>query len=171
MLLTLAEKWANETGRKTERTSRTLPNGTKLPPVLTIIQGDFKIFVTEQGSCVLVFVPIKIADNVRQKLTELTPADRQRVQIAFTGELLSNSRTGYMFVPQKFTSIDQLEGYTVQQVLKIAHNDVGTFNRFCDAIQETVTIAVKAYSVFGVLVSTTSPAATAVKPASDKLYG
>ena len=169
--LALAEKWATETGRKTQRIlSDPLPDGSRLP-TLMITQGNFKILVGEQGTCVLVFVWVKVPDNVRKKLADLAPEDKQRLLITFRGELLSSSRTGFGFIPQKFDTIDQLEVFTTQQLLKISEDDVSSFNRFCDALQETLTIAVKTMSVFEVLVSTQGPSSTAVKPASDVLYG
>ena len=119
----------------------------------------------------VVFVQVKVTDDVRKKLADLAPEDKQRLLIALRGELSSNSRTGFSFIPQKFSSVDQLEAFNVEQLLKISEDDVSSFNRFCDALQEIVTTAMKAVSVFGLLVSTQGPSTTAVRPASGTIYG
>ncbi len=169
--MALAEKWANETGRKTQRAlSGPLPDGTRIP-VLLITHGTIPVLVREQGSCVVVFIQAKVPDDVRKKLANLAPEDKRKLLIILRGELSSNGRAGFSFIPQKFSSVDQLEGLNVEQLLKILENDVGSFNRFCDALQETVTTAMRAMSVFGLLVSTEEPSTTAVRPASSTLYG
>ena len=89
-----------------------------------------------------------LPEDVRKRLAQLNLGRQAAIPIAFMGELLSNTRTGFAFVPQKFGSIDQLQRFAVQQLLKILEDDVGSFNRFYDAVQETVTVAVKAMSVF-----------------------
>lgn len=169
--LALAEKWANETARETKRIlSNPLPDGTRVP-LLLIAHGAGNALVSELGSCIAVSVQAKIPDDVRKKLASLEPEVKQRLLIAFVGELSSNARTGYLLLPQKFSSVDQLEMFSVQQTLKISEDDVSSFNRFYDALQEIVTTALRALSVFGLLTSTQGSSTTAVKPASGALYG
>jgi hypothetical protein len=136
-----------------------------------ITHGAIKILVREQGSCVVVFFQAKVPDAVRKKPGDLTLEDKQRLLIILRGELSSNSRTGFSFIPQNFGSVDQLEAFSVEQLLKVSEDDVSSFNRFCDALQETITTAVKALWLFGLVVSTQEPSTTAVRPASDRLYG
>jgi hypothetical protein len=169
--LVLAEKWANEAGKSTERVmSDALPDGTKVP-LLVVTHGAFKVAVREQGSCLVVFTQPRIPEAVRSKLTSLSPEDQQRVMITLRGELSSNSNIGYLFLPTKLASLDQLEAFGVERLLKIAEDDIGCFNSFCDAIQEVVTITVKAMTIFGVLVPTQTPSTSAVRSASTTLYG
>jgi hypothetical protein len=169
--LALAEKWANETGMSTERMmSDPLPDGTKVP-LLLVTHGTFKVLVREQGTCVVVFTEPTIPDAVRNKLTSLPPEDKQRVMIALRGELSSNSSIGYAFFPTTLTSLDQLVAFSVQRLLKIAEDDIGCFNGFCDAIQGVITITVKAMTIFGIFVPTQTPSATAVRSAPATLYG
>jgi hypothetical protein len=146
-----------------------LPDGTKVP-LLLVTHGAFKVVVREQGSCVVVFTQPRIPDAVRKKLASLPPEEKQRVMITLRGELSSNTRLAYGLFPPNLTSLDQLEAFSVERLLKIAEDDIGCFNGFCDAIQEVVTITVKAATLFGVFVPTETPSTTA-RPAPTTLYG
>jgi hypothetical protein len=169
--LALAEKWAKEMGRKTQRIlSDPSSDGTRVP-LLMITHGIVPVCVGEDKTCVNVYIQVKLPTEVRAKLATLAPEDKQRLLITFIGELSSNSRAGFSFIPQNLTSVEQLEIFTVAEVLKISEDDISSFNRFCDALQETVTTASKATRVFGLLMSTQTPSTTAVKPASGALYG
>jgi hypothetical protein len=147
-----------------------LPDGTRQPGLL-ITHGAINILVREQGSCVAVFIVVKVPDDVRGKLANLMPEDKQRFYITLRGELSSNSRTAFSFIPQNLGDVGQLEALNIEQLLKISEDDVSSFNRFCDALQEIVTTTVKALSVFGLLASIQEPSTTAVRPASGMLYG
>ena len=169
--LTLAEKWMNETGRGTRHVlSDPLPDGTRLP-LLLVTHGPFQVIVREQGSCIAVGAQIQIPDDVRKKLVGLSPEDQQRLSITLRAELSSNGRTAYSYHPQDVTSTNGLEGFMVEELLKIAENDVGSFNRFCDAVQEVVTIAGKGIAVLGLFTPSQSPSTTAVRSAPGSLYG
>lgn len=169
--LALAEKWAKDTGRETQRVlSDPLPDGTRLP-LLVITHGAYRVLVREQGSCIAVYVVMKLPDDVRKKLASLGTEDKERLFIALRGELSSTGRNAFGYSPEPLSSVDQLEAFSVEQTLRISENDVSTCNRFYDALQETVTTIVNATSVFQVLVSTSAQSTTAVKPASGALYG
>lgn len=159
-----------ETGRKTRRElSPPSPNGTKVP-LLVIAHGAFKVIAREQGTCLIVSAPVQVTSEVRKKLSGLPPEDKPRVLITLRGELASNSRTGYAYHPPNLTTIDQLEGFVAEQLLKISKDNIGSFNRLCDAIQEVVTVATKGIAILGLFVPPQSTS-SAVRPASATLYG
>jgi hypothetical protein len=114
---------------------------------------------------------MQIPDDVRKKLLALSSEAKQKVLIALSGELSSNSRTAYVFVPLDTRGIDDLQGFLVQQLLKISEQDVGSFNRLCDAVQEVVTVLGKGIRVFGLLGSPQDASTAPTRPASPSMYG
>jgi hypothetical protein len=150
--------------------SEPLPDGTRIP-LLMVTHGVLKLLVREQGSCVVVFANVRIPDQVRKKLAALASEDKQRVLIALRGELSSNGRIGFSYFPAKFSSLEQLEAFSVEQLLKISEDDISCFNRFCDALQEVATITLNASAVFGVFESTQDISTMAVRSAPTTLYG
>ncbi len=169
--LALAEKWINETGRPTTRNlSNPLPDGTQVP-VLLCTHGMYNVAITEQAGCLFVQALAQISEDVRKKLADLTPETKQKVLIALNGELSSNSRTGYSFQPPDARAMDEVQGFFVQQLLKISESDVGSFNRLCDAIQEVVTVLGKGIRVLGLFGLPQDTSTVPVRPASSALYG
>jgi len=170
--LALAEKWTIETGRKTQRTqSDPLHDGTRIP-LLVITHGVYSVHVREQGPCIIVGVQIRINADKRAKFATLTPEVKQRLLLALRGELSSNTRNMFSYFPQMLTGLELLEAITVEQLLKISDESVTSFNRFCDAIQEVVTVAGKAAVILGLFTPEDMPTTTATRSAAaDSLYG
>lgn len=168
--LTVAEEWIRETGRETKRDlSPPLPDGKRIP-LLVISHGLIKVLAREQGSCLIVSVAMPVHDAIRKKLSGLTPEDKQKVMIALRGELSSNSRGWYGYSPADATSLDQMQSFYVEQLLKVSKDDPSSFNRLCDAIQEVVGVAVKGLTILGFFAQPQSPPTSPVKPASTSLY-
>ncbi len=158
--LALAEKWAKQLGNKVERGEATLVTGKKVP-LLNITHGNKPIFVHEANEIITVWINIGIPEEVREKIKTLDPASSQKMLISLKSQLLSNARTGFRMNPSNYKEFSEIKDFTVEQRIKI--KDIGSFNRFADAIQEVVTVAVKALLVYGII-STTESTTSDQKP-------
>lgn len=169
--LALAEKWIKETGRPTDRVlGDPLPDGTRLP-LLLITHGNYKVLIIEQNGSLFIQASTQIPVDVRTKLAVLTDETKQKVLIALNGELSSSSRTGYSFHPSDARAINDIQGFLVQQLLRISENDISSFNRLCDSIQEVVTVLGKGIRVLGLFGLPQDTSTTSIRRASPTLYG
>jgi len=153
--LVIAEKWAKEMGKTTQRGEAVDDQGIK-SAMLAITHGDKPVYVRENNSCISVFILIEIPSELRKKISELPKETQLKLQMGLRHELLSNARTGFAFIPPKMESMASLEKIVIEQLLRISKDSTASFNRYSDAIQEVVTTAVRAMSILGILLMTES---------------
>ncbi len=113
-------------------------------PLLQIHHGSAPIFVRDLGKCLMVLGTFDIPEEVRQRLRAETEADRARFLAGLQDILMSCPRIGFGVGPSEAGDAVQLRRIVLDQTLQVAENDAASFNRFCDALQETETILLRA---------------------------
>lgn len=161
--LALAERWAKDSGRTVERTRGRGPEGEI--PAIVIKHGAYPIVAYMEHKCVRISASAQVAQQVRDKLTRLVENDQRRVLIALTNELLSNARTGYDVVPHGLASVTGLEQINVAEIIALSEEDPGSRNRFMDAVQEVVTVMVRALRILAIA-GDQPPPTTSMAPSS-----
>ena len=141
--LELAEKWAHHRRDATSRGAGIFAEG-KVEPVVRIYHGSHPIYVRDLGKCLMVLGVLDIPAEVRARLGELSPAERAEFLENLEEQLMQCPRVGFGLAPPGVSDPSRLERGVFDQTLQIAENDAGSFNRFCDAIQETENLLLKA---------------------------
>lgn len=140
--LRLIEKWAAHRGDGSSRTAGVFVDA-RLELVIRIHHGSAPIFVRDLGKCLMVLGVIDLPGAVRTKLAGATEADRGRFIRELREILTSCPRVGFGLAPRDARDPSELDRLILDQTFQIAENDPGSFNRFCDAIQETETILLR----------------------------
>lgn len=148
--LVLAEQWAKQMGKKVNRVDATLPNGKKIP-ILTIMHGTRAVLVSTRNEVIFIFIIIEIPEEIRNRLDKLDMAKQEKILLSLEHQLLSNARTAYRLEPQMLKKVSELKKIIVEQSIRISNKDQSSFNRFADAIQEVITVGVRAMLVFGII--------------------
>jgi len=162
--LVLAEQWAKQMGKKVDRVEVTLPNGNKIP-ILAIMHGNRAVLISTQHEVIFIFITIEIPKDIRKRLDNLDIAKQEKILLSLEHQLLSNARTAYRLEPQIVKKVSDLNKIIVEESIRISNKDKSSFNRFADAIQEVITVAVRAMFVFGIIppeMSSVDP--TKIKP-------
>jgi len=153
--LSLAEKWAQQLGNRVNSGEAALENGTKIP-ILGVDHGGRLVLVSEENETLIVSINITIPDEVRKKIKTIDKDTAQKILMSLQNQLLSNARTAFMMNPNKFENLSEITNISIQQRIKISLKDPSSFNRFADAIQEVVTVAVKTMLIYGIVSNTQS---------------
>ncbi len=140
--LHLVEKWAAHRGDRTSRGWGLFGPG-RPETVIRIHHGAVPIYVRDLGKCLMVLGILDLPREVRDRLEETSPADRAEFLDALQDELMACPRVGFSIAPSEARGVAGLERVALDQTLQVAENDPASFNRFCDAIQETETILLR----------------------------
>lgn len=140
--LRLAVKWAQHRGDAVSIGAAVYPNG-RVEPVVRIHHGPAPIYVRDLGKCLLVMGYLEVSDVVRQKLAAAPEEERSAFLHAMREILMSCPRIGFAIAPAGTTRPERIERVGIDQTIQIAENDPGSFNRFCDAVQETETVLLR----------------------------
>lgn len=172
--LSLVKKWGEETGHNPEVIDAEMSDGSHVPAV-SLAHGQLKVLVRDHGIAVLVSCVIPFPDDSKKQLSGLTPDERQKALFLLRAELMSNHRSGFQFVPRDVTDFGDVQGFTVDQIVRVAEDDPSCFNRLNDAVQEVVTVAFRAITVLGILIQAgggkQAPAYTSTSPPPSEGYG
>ena len=137
--LRLAAKWARHRKDGTGWGWGVFGAGGK-EPIVRIHHGSVPIFVRDLGKCLMVLGVIDVPEEVREKLRDASGGEREDFLHGLREELMQCPRLGYAFAPSPLREAGQLTRVAIDQTLQVAEDDAASFNRFCDAIQETETI-------------------------------
>ncbi len=113
-------------------------------PIVRIHHGSVPIFVRDLGKCLMVVGVIDVPPEVREKLAKASGAEQEAFLSGLREELMQCPRVGFAFAPGPLRGAETLERIALDQTFQVAENDASSFNRFCDAIQETETILLRA---------------------------
>ncbi len=153
--LSLAEKWAKQLGNKVNIGEISLKDGSKIP-ILAIDHGGKLVLISEEDDTINIVINIDVPEEVRKKIGAIDKDTAHKMLISLQNQLMSNARTAYMMNPNKFKNLSEVKTISIQQRIKISAKDSCSFNRFADAIQEVVTVAVKAMLIYGIISNTQS---------------
>ncbi len=151
-MMELAEEWAKGMGKGTMRGEFSTPEGTR-QPLLVVDHGGNRVFVRQDRDCLTVFVIVEMEQDAIDKVAKLSPDLQRRLYAAFRLQLMMHGRTGFATAPTGAKHLREIRRVVIEQVVRIEKNDTSTYNRYADAIQEVVTSMVRAFSVFGHLLS------------------
>lgn len=140
--LLLAEKWARHRRDPTSRGGAIFAGG-GVEPVVQVHHGSVPIFVRDLGKCLMVLGSIDLPEEVRQRVRLLGTEQRGAFLSGLQEILMSCPRIGFGFGPAGETDVREVRRIVLDQTLQVAENDAASFNRFCDAIQETETILLR----------------------------
>ncbi len=141
--LRLVEKWAAHRGDGTSRGGGIFESG-RIEPIVRIHHGAAPIYVRDRGKCLMVLGVIEIPEEARHGLARAPPDDRMVFLHGLREILMACPRVGFGFGPSGAENPEQIERIVLDSTIQIAENDPGSFNRFCDAIQEIETILLRA---------------------------
>lgn len=109
-------------------------------PVVRIMHGSSPIYVRDLGKCLMILGVIDVPTELRERLARETEGEREEFLQGLHAELTACPRIGFSFAPSVARATDVPERIALDQTIQIAENEAASFNRFCDAIQETETI-------------------------------
>ena len=140
--LRLASKWARH---RRDQVSWGQGNfgGARSEPVLRIHHGSVPIFVRDLGKCLVVLGVIDIPGDVRSWLTKRPQPEKAEFLQHLLEVLMSCPRIGFSLASAAGAGDDLPERAALDQTLQVSENDAASFNRFCDAIQETETVLLR----------------------------
>jgi hypothetical protein len=167
--LALAERWAKESGKETDRAEAEGPTKTRVP-IVHVKHGQISLFVRDGQKGIVVFGVIQIQDEVRSGLSQVPEQDRKQALIVLKSSLLQNPRTGFAIEPLDAQTIDHVRVISVEQTLHIADGDLASMNRFTDAIQELATAIVQANLVFGIAMGGSKQTYSSGSPPPPDIY-
>jgi hypothetical protein len=142
-MLQLAEKWARHRHDGTSLGAATFGEG-PVEPMVQIHHGSVPIFVRDLGKCLMVLGVLDIPPPVSDRLAQMSAEERGQFLSDLEKVLMSCPRIGFAFDPRGSVQAGALRRIVLDQTLQIAENDAASFNRFCDAIQETETLLLRA---------------------------
>jgi hypothetical protein len=117
--LALAERWAKEAGKATERGEAESLTSTRVP-IVVVKHGQLSVFIRDGEKGIVVFGVVQIPEQVRSSLSQVSEQDRKQALIVLKGALLQNPRTGFAIDPVEAQTIDQVRAISVEQTLRIA---------------------------------------------------
>lgn len=142
-------------------------------PLLVVDHGGKIVFVREERDCLVVFSIVEMEQDAIDKVAKLSPDLQRRLYTAFRLQLMMHGRTGFSTFPPGARHLREIRRVAVEQVVRIEKGNTATYNRYADAIQEVITTTVRAFSVFGHLLSDGSGGAGtagARKPPPNPMY-
>ena len=137
--LLLAQRWARHRHDRTSWGSGDF-GGARPEQLLRIHHGTAPIFVRDLGKCIMVLGVIDVPEDVRDWFVAAPPAERGRFLSGLREVLMACPRIGFSSAPSDLGGTECPERVALDQTLQIAENDAASFNRFCDAVQETETV-------------------------------
>lgn len=152
-LLRLAEEWAKSLGNETAWGTGQRADGTSVP-ALALKHGIFILFCEDRAGILALTAMAEFPPEGRAQLRRLTEADEGKLAAALKAALTQNPRSGFSFFPPDFRHLFELQRLALEQHLKISSEDVSTFNRFADAIQELCSGMMHAGLVVGSVMTT-----------------
>jgi hypothetical protein len=167
--LILAENWSRKIGKKVKKTEAILPDKKKLP-ILAISHGKMLVYVRAEHKIIVIFTKAEVPNFITEQLKKLKKEKQEIILDSLKQQLLSHGRTGYYLDPLNASIISDLKGFTIEQRIRISNKDSGSFNRFLDAIQEVVTVTIRALTLFGVLPSEPSSTGIIQMKPPDEMY-
>lgn len=150
--LILVEKWSKLMGKRTKRLKAELSDGTIIP-IVTINHGNISVLVRSEYEIIVVFINAEVPYDIKNQLEKLDREKQEIILESLKQQLLSNGRTGYYLEPISTSVISELSGFTIEQRIRISSKDPSSFNRLMDAIQEVITVTIRALLLFGILPS------------------
>ena len=145
--LRLAGKWAKHR-RDQVSWGRGNFGGPRPEPVLRIHHGSVPIFVRDLGKCLVVHGIIDLPEELRSWLAQLPEAGRAEFFQRLLEALMSCPRMGFSLVSPSDHDEELPVRAALDQTLQVAEDDAASFNRFCDAIQETETVLLRVSGLF-----------------------
>lgn len=137
--LRLAEKWARH--RRDDVSWGWGVFGEDLrEPVVRIMHGSSPIFVRDLGKCLMILGVVDVPAELRERLAGEPEGEREEFLQGLRLELTACPRIGFSLAPSDSPASVVPERIALDQTIQIAENDAASFNRYCDAIQETETI-------------------------------
>ncbi len=140
--LRLAIKWAEHRGDGVSVGAAVYPNG-RVEPVVRVHHGPAPIYIRDLGKCLLVMGYLEVPEAVRVKLAAAPSEERSAFLYELREILMSCPRIGFALAPGGVSESGRIERVGLDQTLQVAENDPGSFNRFCDAVQETETVLLR----------------------------
>ena len=138
-------------GRPTRRGE--LLDGNVRSPLLFVAQGNHGVLVRDHNGCIVVFLLVEISAEAKARIASLPPPIQERGLRTLRHQLLSQTRCAFALSPSEPRTILAVDRIAVEQLIRITKDDPGSFNRYADAIQETVNAAVRAFWFLGALVT------------------
>ncbi len=169
--LLLIEKWAHHRGDGTSRGGGMFSPG-KVEPVVRIHHGSAPIYVRDLGKCLMVLGVYELPSEARARLEDAPAADRGLFLRGLREVLMSCPRVGFGLSPAGTSDPRRLDRIILDQTIQILEDDPDSFNRFCDAIQETETILLRVSEHVHEFASVSAGAATysSGSPPPTELY-
>ncbi len=169
--LLLVEKWARHRGDRTSRGAGIFDSG-RVEPIVQVHHGSARIFVRDLGKCLMILGVDEIASEARASLARSSEAERGQFLSDLREILMSCPRVGFALAPAQFRDAGEVERILLDQTIQIAENDPASFNRFCDAIQETETLLLRvaAYVERSLPTSARAAAYSSTTPPPTELY-
>lgn len=152
-MLLLAEKWAHHRHDRTTRGGAIFSEG-RVEPVVQVHHGSVPIYVRDLGKCLMVLGSFDLPQELPVRLAEVSVEERGRFLSGLLEIVMSCPRVGYGFGPAGAGDVTELRRIVLDQTIQIAENDAASFNRFCDAIQETETLLLRAGAFLGGFLAT-----------------
>ena len=137
--LRLAEKWARHR-RDAVAWGWGIFGEDVREPVVRITHGSSPIYVRDLGKCLMILGVVDLPPELRERLRGGSEGEREEFLQGLRMELTACPRIGFSFAPSDSPASDVPERIALDQTIQIAENEAASFNRFCDAIQETETI-------------------------------
>ena len=123
------------------------PHG-QVVPAIGIQHGPAKILVVERDGFLTMVAQIDIPAPMRESLSRFGIQLQEKMLETLKLAFMDVPRVGWTILPPSSTRIDQVERVLITELLRISESDIGSFNRFCDAIQELTTLVVRAIQVY-----------------------
>lgn len=146
-MLQLAERWAREAGCETERTEGRRTDGSTIPSI-AIQHGAVSLLCNERDGVLRVIVVMDIAEGTRAQLRRLDANQNAQFLSTLRSTLTQNPRGGFSCYPGGFRHASEIRQITLEQRLRIAANELSSFNRFLDAMQEVSIGALRVAQIF-----------------------
>ena len=140
--LLLIEKWAHHRGDGTLRGAGIFVPG-RIEPVLRIVHGSAPIYARDLGKCLMVMGVYELPKEARERLQSADPNEGRAFLVELRQILMSCPRVGFALAPHDVVDPAELRGIVLDQTIQATENEAASFNRFCDAIQETETILLR----------------------------
>lgn len=146
--LALAERWAKERGSVVERGTAKVP-GRPDETILILDPKTLPVIVRDSGKDITVFALYDVPLEIRKKFEQVDEKTRLEAWIRLRAEISRSPRTAYYFAPEKITSISELSRVALEQRIRISEEDLASYNRFGDAVQEIRTMITQAVVFLG----------------------
>jgi hypothetical protein len=139
--LELANRWLQAMGMTTRSITGKDANGQDIP-VLEIRRGTLAIMAFSPPATEP-FLVLRMVANIpaalRATAGRMGEETRRELTQAIYAAMQSNPRSGYQVQPPNAADFTQIEQISLEQVVRLDEDDIATFNRLADSVQELVT--------------------------------